>query len=346
MTRRRSRPLAALAAAALVLGLGAGIGVVGGTATPAASASVWTGTLKVQLTTVDGDDWHKKGMYVNVAGMSSSVSVTKRTDSTGLAVVKVKPGKYTITVQSYRTDYTYAISTQDYIKIARGQTKTIGMKVVKGGVISGTVTKPNGNPLPNATVAVTKSDGVIYGYTTTNSKGKYVLRGLQTGRYYVIFNQRSWNDPTDKILQNYAWSYWGGATLSASKKVTVYAQNAYAAQTHRSGVNGRVGTHTTTLTVSLTSGVTSSARLLLDNVTASGTYLAAQSVYSRITDAGGTTLTLKVHAQLRYRIGVKRGSTTYYYTGEGQTLTTDVDSAVYVWISGPTASYTLGEFPA
>ncbi|MDM4762742.1 carboxypeptidase-like regulatory domain-containing protein [Galbitalea sp. SE-J8] len=336
MTPRLFRLLAGLAAAALVLGATV-------TAAAPASASTWMGTLKVQLAKPTGADWHKKGVYVEVAGMKNSTDKVKRTNAQGLATVKVPPGKYTITVQMYRTDYTYAIATQDYIAIARGQVKTIGMKIYQGGVVEGKVTKPDGKPLPGATVAVTKADGVVYGYTTTDKKGRYTLRGLQTGRYYVIFNQRGWNDPKSKILQNYGWSYWRGSTLEGSHRVLVYQQNRYAGATTTSDVNGRVGTRTTDVTVTLASPVNATSRLALDNVTANGTYLAAQSVYSPL--VGGTTVTQKVHRDVRYRIGVTRGTTTYYYTGEGQTLTTDVNRAAFVWISGSAASYHLGPFP-
>lgn len=334
----KSRLLAAVAALALV----AGVSLV--SAAPASATA--TGTLRVQVQTVTGANWNHKGMYISAQNMRTTFETEARTDAAGVATLKVPSGKYTITVESYKTDYTYAISSQDYIQIARGQTKTIGMKVALGGRVAGTLTLPDGKPLKNARVAVTKDGQVINGFTTTDKRGRFMIRGLQSGKYKVIFNQRTWNNPKNVAIQTYGWTYWKGVTLGTSRPVRVYQANRFTGPTTVRHVNGSVDPSTTShVTVTLTRPVGQSARLLFDNVNEAKQYQAAQSVYSAFTKGNQNVAALTVRTRLLYRIGVVYDGATYYYTGEYQPLTTDLKLATPVDVTSAYADFHLGGFP-
>jgi hypothetical protein len=332
----KARLLASLAAILALVGLALA------PVPPALSAAERTGTLRVQLTTPSGADWQEKGFYVVVNGMTKDVYDEARTDANGTAVVHVPPGKYRITVETYRTQYEYAISTQDYIKIARGQTKTIGMAIYRGASILGTVRTPNGKPLSGAVVAVTKPDGVLYGFSTSDKKGRYAIRGLQTGKYVVMFNQRTWADPKSDPIQDYGWSYYQGDSMADAKRVHVYRQNQYIGATTTRGISGTVEKGSL-LTASLAEAGGAKSRLLVDRVNGKGKYVASESVYAPF-DKAGTRAQVRMHSGT-YRLGVKYAGDSYYYTGEGATLTTDATKARLVSIDGAYPGFAFGARP-
>jgi hypothetical protein len=314
---------------------------VAGLALPAtaASASTTTGTIRVQLAKPNGADWHSKGFVVTASGMTKNVYKEAKTNTNGVAVFKVPQGKYTIAVATYRTKYQYAPVSQDYIKISRGQVKTIGMKMYVGGTVSGRVKSAAGKPLKNATVAATNNKGVILGSTKTDSQGKYKLRGLATGKYVIMFNERSWADPKLAVVKNYGWSFYKGDSLADAKRVMVYQQNRYAAATATSRISGKVSAGTK-LSVKLTDKNNKNGRLLVDHISVKGRYLQAGSVYAPF--ASGRSATLKVEPG-RYRLGVRYGKySTYYYTGEGRPLTTNVNAAAVLRFGDGPLSFTFG----
>src|SRR5215471_4480637 len=55
--------------------------------------------------------------------------------------------------------------------------------------LSGTITDPNGNVVPDVDVAATNVDTGIVTNTKTNEVGIYVLPSLQPGRYRVVVSQ-------------------------------------------------------------------------------------------------------------------------------------------------------------
>jgi hypothetical protein len=329
----KSRLLAVVAAASVVLGS------VLLPAAQADAAGTTRGTIRVQLTTPSGADFHSKGFVVSATGQNVKAADTEKTNSRGVATFKVKPGKYTFVVETYLSKYQYAVSTQKNIKIVRGQTKTIGMKMLKGGVVSGKVKKPNGKALAKAVVAAVNKKGVIVGSTTTDKHGKYILRGLPTGSYAIEFNQRSWHDPKNKATKNYGWDYYGGPSFASAKKIKVYAENRYADETWTKGVSGVVHSGIT-LHVELTQPGSRSTRLLVDRISSTGDYMQDGSVYGQFTN--GRSLTLKVEPG-RYRLGVAYSNkkvNTFYYSYYGGPISKQLTKAGYTVIrSTPTDVY-------
>jgi hypothetical protein len=317
---------------------------IGGATLPvaAADASTTKGTLHIQLTTPAGDDVASKGFVVTASGMTKNVYKEATTNAKGIATLKVPAGKYTITVATYRTKYEYAVSTKDYIAIARGQVKTIGMKLAKGAVITGKVTKTNGKALKGAIVVATTNTGIRYASATTDAKGKYVLRGLPTGKYVILFNEHQWADPKNAVVDNYGSKFYKGDTLASAKRVTVYAQNRYTGSTKTTGISGRVGSGTK-LTVNLKDPSKDKGTLLVDRVSAKGAYLTVGSIYGPV--AKKSTQSKLRAAPGTYRLGIQYGKNKYYYTGEGMTLTKDPVKAVTVTFTKSAKTINFGPRP-
>jgi len=302
---------------------------VGGATLPvaAADASTTKGTLRIQLTTAAGADVQSKGFVVTASGMTKNVYEEAKTNAKGVASLKVPAGKYTITLATYRTKYEYAVTSKDYIAISRGQVKTIGMKLLKGAIITGKVKKTNGKALKGADVVATDNKGIVYGRTTTDKNGKYIMRGLPTGKYVIVFNERTWADPKNATVAKYGWKFYKGDSLASAKRVTVYAQNRFTGPTSTSGISGRVPAGTK-LTANLKDKNNANGRLKVQRISAKGQYLDVGSVYSAFSP-GYTQAKLRVGAG-KYRLGVQYGKTTYYYTGEGLVLTKDFAKAKLV----------------
>ncbi len=332
------RRLSLLLVAALAIG---GLAVApAGTAGAAGGTKV--GTIKVRLTTPSNGNFLHKGFVVTASGMTHNVYKEAKTNSLGVAALRVPPGKYTITVATYRSDYRYAVVHQDYIAISRGQVKTIGMKMYIGAKVSGKVLTPTGFALTGASVAAVTKKGVVMGLTTSDKHGVYRLAGLPTGSYAIEFNQRSYDDGTSKVIANYAWSYYKGSSLATAHYIRVYQQNKYASATTTTGISGPV-TKGTTLAVALTQKNSSKGRLLVDHIGSKGQYLQDGSVYAPF--VGGTSAKVRLESG-KYRLGVVYAGVTYYYRGDGLMLTKSVAKATtYTYIGSSSLAVTFGPLP-
>jgi Carboxypeptidase regulatory-like domain len=324
-----------------------GVLAIGGLAVaPAMTANAAGGTkvgvIKVRLTTPSNGNFPHKGFVVTASGMTKNVYKEAKTNKLGFATLRVPPGKYTITVATYRSDYRYAVVHQDYIAISRGQTKTIGMKMYKGAKVSGKVLTPTGFALKGATVAAVTKKGVIVASTTSTKNGVYHLAGLPTGHYAIVFNQRSYDDGKSKVVANYAWGYYKGSSLATAKYLTVYKQNRYVAATSTTGIDGPV-TKGTTITANLALKDSKSGRLLVDHIGSKGQYLQDGSVYAPF--KSGVTAKVRLHSG-KYRLGVVYAGINYYYTGDGQTLTTSVTKATtYTYVGESAITVNFGPLP-
>jgi protocatechuate 3,4-dioxygenase beta subunit len=81
-------------------------------------------------------------------------------------------------------------SNADIVAVTAPDTKSgIDATMVKGGIITGTVTDSDGNPVEGVDVSVAKPDvsgSLMWVYTDAN--GKYTLSGLAAGEYKMYFN--------------------------------------------------------------------------------------------------------------------------------------------------------------
>lgn len=307
-----------------------------------AAGGTTKGTVKVQLQTPKAKDFKAKNFVIIANNSKKKVVGRDRTNSHGLAEFDLAPGKYTFTVATYLTKYEYARNTSTVIGISRGQVKTIGIKVYKGAVVTGKVMTPTGFALKGATVAAVTAKGEVLGMTTSDKKGKYRLAGLPTGKYAIEFNYRSYDDGKNKAALNYAWSFYKGTTAANAKKIKVYQQNKYAAATKTTGISGPVRKGSTVLVV-LAQKNGSAGRLLVDHISATGSYIQSGSVYAPFKN--GTSAKVRV-VDGKYRLGVVYAGISYYYTGEYQTLTSDPAAAtLYTYINGAPAGAHFGPIP-
>lgn len=318
---------------------------IGGVTVPAVAAEAagtTKGTVKVQLLTPKGKDFLSKGFYISAAGVKhKNVTDSAKTNAHGVATFKIAPGTYKFTVQTYKSKYQYAVVTSTTIGISRGQVKTIGVKMYLGAVVTGKVMTPTGFALKGATVAAVNAKGVIVGSTTTDSKGKYKLRGLPTGKYAILFNERSYVDGKNKAAAKYGWRFYKGTSLAAAKKLTVYQQNRFTGATKTTGISGPVA-KAGTLSVTLTDKNSSTGRLLVDHLSAAGAYLQSGSVYAPFKN--GTSASLKVIPG-KYRLGVVYAGVSYYYMGDYQTLTTDPTKAWITYMNQYPLTVAFGPIP-
>jgi hypothetical protein len=318
---------------------------VGGIATvPATAANAAGGTtvgvIKVQLLKPNGDNFYKKGFVVTANGMTKDVYKEAKTNSAGVGTLRVPPGKYTISVVPYRatskTGYRYAVNSQDYIAISRGQVKTIGLKMYVGAQVTGKVLTTTGFALKGAQVAAVTRKGLLVGLTTADKKGKYKLAGLPTGKVTIIFNYRSYDDGKSKVVANYSSAFYKGTSLADAKYLQVYQQNKFAKATKTTGVSGPV-VKGTTLNVTLSNTVNAkTSRLLVDHISAKGSYMSIGSIYAPF--AGGTSAKVRIGAG-KYRLGITVAGVSYYYAGYGMPPTRSVSKAQLTYFDGVTPVY-------
>ncbi|MBI9092741.1 MAG: carboxypeptidase regulatory-like domain-containing protein [Desulfobacterium sp.] len=94
--------------------------------------------------------------------------------------------------------------------ITEGQDRDIEMVLEQGGAISGTVTDPDGNPIPNCHVFVRSQacDGVQWSQTDTDENGNYTINGIPNEAVYI-------NACPDCKKLNYVGEWYDGANGSA-----------------------------------------------------------------------------------------------------------------------------------
>lgn len=337
----------------IILALVAALAVIAGLLVPAAQADALstsgtvTGTVKVQLTNIQGNGLGRKGYLVSVSGVNINVYKEAITKSNGQATFKLKPGKYTFQLKPYRTDggikngYLFVATVSPTIAISRGESKVIGLKLIKGGAIAGTLKNANGTPMKNATVAIARRSGVVMGYSTTDSKGHYTIRGIATGRYVVVFNYRSWGVGSTNVT-SWSTTYYGGKTLGTAKLVQAYAQNQFAGSVTVKGVNGKA-TRGLLLSVSVATKNDANGQVQVERLNGTN-YVQADSVYAPF-DKTGQHVSIRIHPGYRYRIAVTYKGVKYFSQGAGKPLTKNPAKAVLTLLSGSSASIALGARP-
>jgi hypothetical protein len=312
------------------------VGGLSAAPTVANAAGTTVGVIKVQLAKPSNANFEKKGFVVR-ASKGSKQYKQATTNSKGIATLRVPPGKYTITVVPYLSDYRYAVNSKDFIAISRGQVKTIGLKMYVGAQVTGKVLTTTGFALKGAQVAAVTKKGLLVGITTSDSKGKYRLAGLPTGKVAIIFNYRSYDDGKVKAIANYSSAFYKGTSLSDAKYLKVYQQNRFADATKTTGITGPVSKGTT-LNVTLSNTVASSSRLLVDHMSATGTYMVTGSIYAPF--AGGNAAKVRIGTGA-YRLGIQVAGVSYYYTGYGMPPTTKAADAQLTYFDGITPLYVV-----
>jgi hypothetical protein len=118
--------------------------------------------------------------------------ITATTASNGQwSLTSIVPGTYKVQFDGSGTDYMSrwfdGKSTRDeatQVLVAPGAVLSLSGSLVQGAKISGTVKDVHGNPIVGASIYVSGSPG-RYGYATTDSSGKYEVRGLAADQYLV-----------------------------------------------------------------------------------------------------------------------------------------------------------------
>ncbi len=117
----------------------------------------------------------------------------------------------------------------DLITVAEGVLTPVNDTLLAGGVVSGTVTDPNGAPLANATVEV--SDGYYpYNQAVTDNAGHYSVAGLTDGQYRVCVTVSQDHQPgspgwTDQCYgRTAADEYPYALSVSAGQRFTIDLQ--------------------------------------------------------------------------------------------------------------------------
>ena len=184
--RRLARTWVVLLSAAVVALLGA-------MTTPAnaslTAAGAITGTVRDPFgQPVEGlvvSAWHADG--ASTAGVTDAAG--------GYEIVGLPAGAYTIHfdgsehgLTSEYFDDAATWSAAEEISLSGGQTRSgVDATLAAAGVISGTVTGPDGGPVADVYVGVTSSDGTVDG-AFTGPDGAYGVAGLRAGTYTVHFD--------------------------------------------------------------------------------------------------------------------------------------------------------------
>jgi S-layer protein (TIGR01567 family) len=116
--------------------------------------------------------------YVSVSGPgygSASTDINGNYTMSGLPA-----GNYFVSVSPpYGSNL---ISNSTIVHVYMGETVTANIILQTGGIITGSVTAFNGNPVANAYVY---ASGPGYGSTSTDNNGNYTISGLPAGNYFV-----------------------------------------------------------------------------------------------------------------------------------------------------------------
>ncbi|MGG0853609.1 carboxypeptidase regulatory-like domain-containing protein, partial [Metabacillus fastidiosus] len=94
------------------------------------------------------------------------------------------PGSYTVSASAQN----YAATTAG-VTVLANQISTVALTLIPNpGTVSGTVTSSNAEPLSNALLQITNSNGTVIGSAFTNSQGQYTITNVPTGSYNVTAN--------------------------------------------------------------------------------------------------------------------------------------------------------------
>jgi hypothetical protein len=181
---------------------------------PAAHAA---GTSKISGKVTDTLSNPLSGVSVTVSSASPVFSVEAHTDSSGAYMVSgLAPGTYTVEFlppfestfapQYYNGVASFSEATAVTI-LKEGEEKSgINAKLREGGVISGKVEGPHGEPVQGVAVGAL---GEFFGFAITNAAGEYTVTGLAKGSYKIEFLP-------PETAANLVPQYYNGASSFAS----------------------------------------------------------------------------------------------------------------------------------
>ncbi|MCK9409389.1 MAG: carboxypeptidase regulatory-like domain-containing protein, partial [Bacteroidetes bacterium] len=125
----------------------------------------------------------KTGQGIPNADMSFSGPAYRYTtsDDSGYYKIHLRSGMYSLSVYAdyYQSIFEFTVNITDAVSV-----KNISMK--RTGSISGMVTDEQGKPMPNISVTVQDSLNNFWTVDYTNSAGKFVIDGIQTGQYFAV----------------------------------------------------------------------------------------------------------------------------------------------------------------
>lgn len=167
-------------------------------------------------------------VYVRKVGASANISRNIGTDEDGrFRADDLPPGAYT--VSAYVPGFVNETDTLDRQYYRPGETVTLRM--IKGGVVSGTVTNSSGEPIIAARVGavrvrdaegrVVRAAGASGNSRQTDDRGVYRLYGLQSGAYVIVVSGGSASYYATSAYDGDAPTYYPSTTRDAAAEVTV-----------------------------------------------------------------------------------------------------------------------------
>jgi len=330
------------------------VGAMGMPAT-AANAGPKTGTVVVQLTTPSGHKLKLKDVVVAIYDPDPNYTKahpfrsTAHTNSAGKATFKYIPkglklsGQLTPSrVSSALTKYVPLVEfSVGRIKVGKTVRKSPHLAV--GATVSGQLTDTTGAVVPQA--AVTLFAGIVRQTTLTNASGRYYFKGLDTKKYGVRFNAPR---GTPALESGLSWSYWkNSVTYAGSDTIVVKRQSSKKKATSLYNINGVVAP-----IVSLTGNVYGPFTTRYDS---NGEVLPPVGIVAVGVNGVDQNSVAVAQTSSEYSLGLVEGSYRiavlvdtfsqsdpylYWYTGDGNPLSTDSADAVPVDFAG-TAGQTL-----
>jgi len=141
-----------------------------------------------------------------------------QTDANGNWQVDEQPGQYyacyvandpidlnTCHTAARFNDYYPYYPAGDLITVAEGVRTPVNDTLLAGGVVSGTVTGPDGAPLANATVQINDSEYLQDRQVVTDSAGHYSVAGLTDGQYRVCVTVSQDHQPGSPGLTDHCY---------------------------------------------------------------------------------------------------------------------------------------------
>lgn len=137
---------------------------------------------------VNGNPLNGTDVFASLANGTASYGwfATTGTDGKYLMATDLPTGAYNVTVELAPNGYIRQSTTANVV--AGVETKNVDIPLARSGIISGTITQPDGTPLSGISVTAYEMSGsfLYYGSATTDSSGNYrIATGLGTGNYIV-----------------------------------------------------------------------------------------------------------------------------------------------------------------
>jgi hypothetical protein len=325
-------PLAIAAAAALVFS----------TASVATAVTPPTGTLVVKLVDLAGHTITKQPAKTRVLAYSSGNFSEVVPMHHGVGKLSIPSGSaYQLTVTGTKP---FVESYQKEPAMPPGGKQSLTVKLARGATIEGTLENSKGKPIKHSLIEL-GTDGVDAGRTTTDSRGHYSFTGLSTNKFVLLFNRVDFVDggkaPTTAPASSFA--YLGNAkSFPAAKYQKVYEQSS-----HRKPTVLKEKTLKIKASGLIIARLTSTEKGVLNGWTGAWTTRPGDDEEDTAiggVDKAGTGFSLRPLAG-SYDVWALDGTTMYFYTGNGNLLSTDQSDAVPVKIGTKDVHITFGDIP-